>query len=52
MKKRSFIIGCISGTLGGAIAGFYSGTAYNVNSIGIFAFASFISPTDTSRAKN
>ncbi|MBS9437528.1 beta-1,6-galactofuranosyltransferase [Photorhabdus noenieputensis] len=43
--KRPFIIGCIGGALGGAIVGFYSGTAYNVSGMGIFAFTSFISPT-------
>ncbi|AXG41348.1 MULTISPECIES: PTS transporter subunit EIIC [Photorhabdus] len=43
--KRPFIIGCIGGALGGAIVGFYSGTAYNVGGMGIFAFTSFISPT-------
>ncbi|EYU16222.1 PTS transporter subunit EIIC [Photorhabdus aegyptia] len=42
--KRPFIIGCIGGALGGAIVGFYSGTAYNVSGMGIFAFTSFISP--------
>ncbi|WP_118986661.1 PTS transporter subunit EIIC [Photorhabdus sp. CRCIA-P01] len=43
--KRPFIIGCIGGALGGAIVGFYSGTAYNVGGMGIFAFTSFISPS-------
>ncbi|WP_434526937.1 PTS transporter subunit EIIC [Photorhabdus asymbiotica] len=43
--KRPFIIGCIGGALGGAIVGFYSGTAHIFGGMGIFAFTSFISPT-------
>ncbi|MCT8345643.1 PTS transporter subunit EIIC [Photorhabdus temperata] len=48
--KRPFIIGCIGGALGGAVVGFYSGTAHNFGGMGVFAFTSFISPAGIDNA--
>nr|WP_314419546.1 PTS transporter subunit EIIC [uncultured Erwinia sp.] len=42
--KRPFVLGCMGGALGGAIIGYYHGTAYAFGGLGIFAFPSFISP--------
>ncbi|WP_017349518.1 PTS transporter subunit EIIC [Pantoea sp. A4] len=43
--KRPFVFGCMGGAIGGAIIGYYHGTAYAFGGLGIFAFPSFISPS-------
>ena len=48
--RRPFVIGCISGALGGMVIGWFHGMAHNIGALGIFAFPAFLSPTGADRA--
>jgi beta-glucoside PTS system EIICBA component len=45
-RKRAFVISCVIASLSGGILGYFGTTLYTMGGIGIFAYPSFIDPTN------